>query len=387
MMHDPIEQMLDYHIRARHYPGALVWIESGGKAHRYVRGALRGHSVAEAPGEPMHEQARFRVASLTKMMVSTLALILVSERLLRLDAPLADVLPELRAWRRADGSAPSRAVTLRDALRHTAGLGYGHLIRDDALRERVVALGLDQGLPTMSRAAFLETVARYPLLEEPGTAFRYGFATDLVGLMAERVTGLSLGEALQRRLFQPLGMTDTGFRSDPAARSQMPDAHPEDVLWWGFTEGFRRADEIVAAGGEAAAELMPSGGAGIVSTIADCARFARMLASGGSAGGIQLVNRALFDEMVGDQLGRGLEGPVALTGAGYGFGLAGAVRLPSGSPAMAAPAGEFSWSGITGQSLFVAPGKNWFAVMLSNNMASRVGVRFEFRRAAARLAS
>lgn len=377
-MVDALQDMMAYHQRSRHYPGALAWVERQGKVlARPVSGRLHGDDGATTPMAP---DAVFRIASLSKPLVSLLALMLVEQGLVELDTPVGEVLPELAGLSMADGRAPGRALSLRDCLRHTVGLPYAPDIRDPAARQRADDLGLNRSV-LLSRAEFLAALAALPLAAGPGTRFQYGYGTDLAGLMAERITGRSLADALQQRVLGPLQMKDTGFRRPPDSHAVMPRAFPEDAAWHRFVDQACEADRRHAAGDD----LLPSGGGGLTSTLDDYLRFARMLANGGVLpDGTPLLGADLFARMMSDQLGPQVDGPYGFTGGGFGFGLAGAIRLPFGAAATPARAGEFTWSGVTGHTLYIDPTSGWFALMLSSNTASRLAVRLEFRRAAAR---
>ena len=126
---------------------------------------------------------------------------------------------------------------------------------------------------------------------------------------------------------------------------------------------------------------MESGGGGLVTTLDDYVRFARLLANGGCHGEQRLLPESLFSEMSRNQLADGIDGPVAYTGSGFGFGLGLAVRLDQGPAAMPCVAGELTWSGISGTALFVNPHEQWFAIGFTSNMTSRMMARLEFRRA------
>src|SRR5690606_25160779 len=166
-MKDALARMLAYHREARHCPGALVLVERDGvEAARLVAGTMRG----EAGSEPMRPDALFRIASRTKPVVSVLALTLVDEGRLGLDDAVARHLPELDGMRLLDGSAPVRAPTIRDLMRHTAGLPYGGETRDPRALERVRAERLDGRLPLLEPARFLESLARLPLANQPGAS-------------------------------------------------------------------------------------------------------------------------------------------------------------------------------------------------------------------------
>jgi len=368
-----IERLLAYQIDARHTPGALVHVERDGKVLARKVAGLLGPGSQNA----MHEDALFRLASLTKPVVSLAALMQVDERRLALDAPVADYLPGLRDLRMGSSMAPRRAPTLRDLLRHTSGFAYETEFREAALRE--IALKNDFGarMPYVDAADFLPSLAARPLAAEPGRAFRYGFSTDVLGLIVAAVDGVTLGESLQRRIFAPLEMSDTGFEVPPSAHGRLATAFAGDTAWHARVAGYG-----VRRDGR---PWMECGGAGLVSTLDDFARFARLLANGGRHRDGRLISESLFVEMTRNQLPEDVDGPLGFTGAGFGFGLGLAVRLDYGAAAMPCAPGELTWSGISGTALFVHPGEQWFALCFSSNMASRMMARMEFRRAVAGL--
>jgi CubicO group peptidase (beta-lactamase class C family) len=373
-MKDSLARMLEFHRAARHCPGAVILVERDGEELvRLVSGTMRDETPGAAAGEPMRMDAMFRIASLTKPVVSVLAMMLVDEGRLGLDDPVARYLPEFGSMRMPDGAAPVREPTIRDLMRHTSGLAYGREIDDPDVAERVRAEGLDERLPLLEPAAFLQSLARLPLAKQPGTAFRYGYSTDVLGLVIERILGQRLGDALAERIFAPLGMRETGFRMSAQQRERMPGAFPEDRVWHGVVEKYARADELGTP--------LHSGGGGLASTIDDYARFARMLANGGVCEGRRLLSESAFAEMTRNQLPPAVDGPLGFTGSGFGFGLALAVRQPWGASAYPCALGELTWSGMTGTAMFVDPARRWFALMFSCNTASRLIARFEFRRA------
>lgn len=390
-MTDPIKRMLEYQQQAGHFPGALVHVEQDGKpVSRIAFGRL--HSEKE---EPISDQARFRIASLTKGMVSMVALCLVDRKALDLQVPVGEYLPELRDMTCISGP-PTRSPTLRDLLSHTAGFGNIGETSDPAIRARAAQHPIEGKLALMTREQFLNTLAQRPLTAQPGTRFQYGFSTDLVGLIIERVFGGSLQAAMQEVMFEPLGMTNTSFRVSPAEHADMPSAFGTDKSWHDFVATFNKADQIAAEqklSTDTLQGLLHSGGGGLVSTLDDIAAYARMLANGGavtagSSSQLQrIVSQPLFEQAMTNQLGPTVPGPHNFTGGGFGFGLAGAIRNEWAPAAVPAQPGEFAWSGVTGHTLYVKPGGGWFALMLSSNTASRVIVRLEFRRAVAMLAT
>ena len=370
-MNPAIERLLAYQIEARHTPGALVHVERGGRILARTAAGLLGPDSQVA----MHDDALFRLASLTKPVVSLAALMQVDEGRLALDAPVGDCLPALRELRMANGRAPARAPTVRDLLRHTSGLAYETEFREAALREIALKDDIGARMPYVDAADALRVLAARPLAAEPGRAFRYGFSTDMLGLIVAAVDGVPLGESLRRRIFEPLGMKDTGFEVPASEHARLATAFAGDTAWRARVAGYGLRRE--------GRPWMECGGAGLVSTLDDFAGFARLLANGGRHNGVRLVSESLFLEMSRNQLPEDVDGPLGFTGAGFGFGLGLAVRLDYGAAAMPCAPGELTWSGISGTALFVHPGEQWFALCFSSNMASRMMARMEFRRAVA----
>lgn len=368
-MSDSIDRLLAYQIEARHYPGALVHVEAGGKlVARKAAGRLGPETDLL-----MHDGALFRLASLSKPVVSLAALMQVGEGRLVLDAPAADYLPVLRQLRMMSGALPKRAPTIRDLLRHTSGLAYEWEIRDAEQREQALKSEFAGQMPYVDAAAFLDGLAARPLATEPGGEFRYGYSTDVLGLIVAAVDGVALGESLRKRVFEPLGMSETGFAVPPSEQHRLATAWSADTAWQARVAGYGVRRE--------GRPWMESGGGGLVTTLDDYVRFARLLANGGRLGDQALLPADLFREMSRNQLTDGIDGPVAYTGSGFGFGLGLAVRLEQGPAAMPCAAGELTWSGISGTALFVNPRELWFAIGFTSNMTSRMMARLEFRRA------
>ena len=368
-----LSDCLRYQIAARHCPGALAHVERAGTV--VARECL---GLIQPDGAAMHEGVRFRIASLTKPIVTVAALMLVDEGRLDLDAAVGELLPELRDLRMKGGAAPRRSPTVRDLMRHTSGLAYPHEILDAELRSAWSQAGIGAGMGGLDSAGFLDLIARLPLVAEPGSMFRYSYSTDVLGCIVERLEGVALGAALKRRIFTPLGMSRTDFEITTGEAANLAIAHAEDSGWHATVPAIGQRQQ--------GAKWMDSGGGGLISTLDDCATFGRLLAGGGLANGQRLLSEKAFAAMSHNQLPEGDNGPANYTGPGFGFGLGLAVRHDWGPAAMPCTAGELTWSGISGTALFVQPREQWFAVLLSANLASRMMARMEFRRATQRLA-
>lgn len=364
-----IERVTESHIRAGSLPGAVMLVARKGQVAWYKAMGQRTWQGAE----PMQADSIFRIYSMTKPVVTVAALRLAEEGRLDLRAPVSRYLPEMAhmkvfrpvrdALGRAHGAyvVPDREMRIIDLLSHTSGLTYGNggdLIAQAYREARVLDRGLDRG-EQLRRAASL------PLAFTPGERWAYGISTDVLGWVLEAIEGESLGQILQRRVFTPLGMTDTGFVASSAqqARLAQPALPPEALAGAAYFDPTQPA-------------AFESGGAGLLSTLPDFFRFVSMLASQGELDGQRILHRDALALMLSDRLG-GRPGP----GAGYGYGLGVEVRLRDGTPGPSGRIGEFGWSGAAGTLFFVDPQRALIAIYLVQaRPEDRVRLREEFRR-------
>jgi CubicO group peptidase (beta-lactamase class C family) len=270
----------------------------------------------------------------------------------------------LNDLRMKSGARPDRVPTVRDLMRHTSGLAYTWEFQDAEVRASAVKANLGGRMPYIDGDTLLGAVVALPLAAQPGTRFRYGYSSDVLGMIVAKLDGVALGQALKARIFEPLGMHETGFEVPATGHARLASAYASDAAWHGLVPGIgmRKSGQ----------PWMESGGGGLVSTLGDYACFARLLANGGRAGGERLLAESLFAQMRRNQLPEGADGPFTYTGPGFGFGLGLAVRLDWGPAAMPCAAGEMAWSGISGTALFVHPDEHWFALAFTSNMASRM---------------
>ncbi|GGM91881.1 serine hydrolase [Thermus composti] len=333
-------------------PGAVVLVARGGEVvFQGVYGMLDPEK-----GLSMREDALFRIYSMTKPWVSALALSFVEEGTLSLLDPVEKYLPEfsrLRVGREVGEEValePLRApLTLYELLRHTAGFTYGVFFRSPVKRLYLEA-GVDRF--DLDRKTFLERLAALPLRFQPGEAFEYGLSTDVLGHVLEALSGKTLDQLLEERLFAPLGMKDSGFQAkDPARLAQPFPKDPETG----------RSVRLIPV------DTPPpryAGGMGGVSTARDYLRFLEALRTGEG-----LLHPRLSRLMTQDHLGplyaEGLKrGPEYLPGPGYGFGLGVAVRLGEAGLSPGSP-GDFFWSGFGGTYFFVDPALGLTALLMA----------------------
>lgn len=348
-----LDQVIDTALAEQRIVGAVVLVAKDGEVV-YRRAA--GLADREA-GVPMRDDAIFRLASITKPIVSVAAMRLVEEGRLDLDAPMTRWLPDFRPAL-PDGSEP--VITVRHLLLHTSGLSYGFFEPPDGPYHRLnVSDGLDQ--PGLSLAENLRRLAAAPLGFAPGTQWRYSLGTDVLGAVLEKAEGKRLPDIVRERVTAPLGMDSTDFAVVDGARltQAYADGDPAPVL---MTDGI-----VVSANGFAVTFApsrildpgsYPSGGAGMAGTAEDVLRVLEMIRRQGEP----LLRPATVAEMAADHVG-----PQAETqGPGWGFGYGWAVLVDPAAANTPQAAGTLQWGGAYGHSWFVDRTNGISLVALTN---------------------
>jgi len=353
-------------------PGAVVLIARDGKIvlHEAVGWADKDKKI------PMALNAIHPIASSTKIITTVAALRLVEENKIKMMAPIATYLPELKdlkvAVERRDAAgnattelvAPVRAPTVHDLMTHRAGFTY-FFFPKNALRDRYRELGIDR-IDTMSADEMLQKLGTLPLAFQPGTSFEYSIATDLLGHIIERVTKSPLDVALKQLVLDPLKMRETTFYVQGEALQRLARPLPTDPDLWVFewldvTKPPKRF----------------SGGAGMASTAADYYRVLQMLMNGGALDGVRLLSPMTVRWAMADQTGaaRGLGHP----GDGYSWNLVNPVRVADGLAAFPGSIGDVFWGGITGPRYFFDPAQRLVAVLLLQAPSQRAFYHAELR--------
>lgn len=311
---------------------------------------------------PMREDAVFRLASMSKPVVTVAALALVDQGILSLDDPVTKWLPDFRP-QLADGGAP--AITLRQLMTHTSGLfsSLGERKNPEAAK-----YGVNSGLlnGTASLDEQVARIAAAPLKFAPGSEWWYGSGTDVLGAVIERASGLPLPEAVARLVTLPLHMTDTAFTTTDAARltAAYGDGKP---IPFRMADGAKVHDIAYDPSRATTPRNYPSGAAGMVGTAGDYLRLLEMLRSGGG----EVLKPAMVEDMFRNQTG---ELPIKLMGSGWGWGLAFAVLQDPLAAKSPAPAGTVQWGGVYGTHFWIDRATGISAVLMTNTaLAGTVG--------------
>jgi CubicO group peptidase (beta-lactamase class C family) len=347
------------------------------RAGRVVFATHHGYADLERR-RPMAADTLVRIYSMTKPVTSVAIMMLVEQGRLQLTDPVARFLPELAELevleRAADGTSrrvpARRAVTIQHLLTHTAGLSY--VYPDEVGYRRDDLLGQQNTLADM-----IPRLARLPLLHQPGEGWNYGTATDVLARVVEVVSGSTIDEFLQRRLFEPLGMRDTTFRPSPAQRARLAEVYSP-----GSDGTLQRATDRAPRSGPWDGEgRFLAGGGGLLSTAPDYARFAQMLANGGELDGVRVLAPTSVALMLRNHvpevyLPPRFAGPGgAELFAGHGFGLGFAVLADPVRHGAPGAVGLARWGGLAGTTFWVDPTHRLAVVYVSQHLpteASRI---------------
>lgn len=298
-------------------------------------------------GAAMTPETLFRIYSMTKPITTVAALMLYEEGHFHLDDPVADYLPAFEDVQVYDTTAsgrptrvPSqRPMTIHDLMTHTSGLTYG-VFGDtpvDSMYQDVGVLDEDRSLK-----AAVDTLGTLPLLHQPGETWHYSVSTDVLGRLVEVVSGMPLDTFFRTRIFEPLGMDDTSFEVSPEEMNRFATNYQAG------RDGTLAVQDRGASSEFAAPVRFLSGGGGLVATMDDYLRFARMLLNGGALEGTRLLGAKTVDFMTQNHLDGTFE-------PGWGFGLGVRVNVDVPRTQVLGTDGTYGWSGAANTYFFVDP--------------------------------
>ncbi|MEU6427017.1 serine hydrolase domain-containing protein [Microbispora sp. NPDC046973] len=373
-----LREVLTRYVESGRIPGLVALVGRGGQTHVEAIGTMRHDG-----GAPMRRDTIFRMASTSKPVSVAAAMVLLDECRLRLDDQVEPWLPELagrRVLKRIDGplddTVPARRpITVRDVLTSTFGLGMDMTSLGTPIMNAVFEQGLTPNLPTPMPEPdeWMRRLGTLPLMYQPGERWQYHISSDLLGVLVARVTGRSFEEFLRERIFEPLGMTDTGFHVSPDKIDRLPTLYAPDpqtgeFLVWDEAKGGRWSEPPAFQGG----------GGGLTSTADDYHAYFRMLLNGGVHKERRILSRPAVELMTTNRLtpeqnaarnamavdnvhishGQGQHG-------GWGFGMA--VRTYRGDYASV---GQFGWDGGSGAAAYADPAKQLTGLLLTQVGAS-----------------
>ena len=358
-------------------PGAVVLIQQHGRPVY-----LKSFGVQDVETKiPMTPDTIFALHSMTKPITSVAAMMLIDAGKLSLADPVSKFIPGF-SDAKVGVSAPDgqnvlklvpadRPVTIMDLLRHTSGITYDY-IGGKLIMKAYSESGLFDGHYT--NEVFADRIAGLPLARQPGTLWRYGHSTDVVGRIIEVVSGQTLYQFQKQHIFEPLGMTSTKFVLESAdERARMAEPLPSDTILK-LAETQRRAHPE-----------WESGGGGLVSTLNDYTRFALMILGGGERDGKRYLSPAAFKAMTSDHIGPGsgvARDYYYFPGDGFGYGYGFAVRTDPGNAKPPPPGsiGELKWDSGSGTYFGVDPKLDMIYILLEQTQNERGRITPAFKR-------
>lgn len=331
-------------------PGVVVYIARHGKV---VHQSIYGKSDL-ATGAPLKEDTIYRMYSQTKPVTGVAMMILYEEGRWRLDEPVTKYVPEfknLQVYKGVDAKGQpilepiKRPPTMREIMSHTGGFAYG-LTTDNPVDKAYRDSGL---LGSKTLQEVMVEASKLPLATQPGEAWRYSISVDIQGYIVEKLSGQSLPDFMESRIFKPLGMKDTAFWTPEAKRARQAGLYMYD----------RQKGAVVPAEGFMVLDISKpptaaNGGGGLVSTLGDYARFAQMLANGGELGGVRILSPSTIKLMAANHLTEAQLAKQPL-GPGVGFGLDFGVIMDPAAAGTPAGKGTYSWGGAAGTWFWVDP--------------------------------
>lgn len=331
---------------------------------------------------PVERDTIFRIASMTKPITCTLALMLFEEGRFRLEDPITRFAPEfkhMRVLRSPDGPledwcAAERQITFHDLLTHCAGFSNSALHRGPIGKAYADALGHDID-NELTPDEWIERLAQLPLIDQPGKGFHYGNSTDLLGFLMARIEDAPLADILQRRIFTPLGMEDTGFSVPFGKRSRRAGLCGFDDL--GRPTPLRTVPGAHTLPERPETMTWVSGGQGLWSTLDDYLAFARMFVGEGTVDGVRLLKPETLRMMASNQLtasqrisARMFGRSLFAVGHGYGFGVAVVTEPEKADPVRCGGGiGAVGWPGAYGGWWQADPNDGSVMIFLAHNMA------------------
>jgi CubicO group peptidase (beta-lactamase class C family) len=374
-----ITEFFNNEIATGKLPGAVVLIQQHGQPVY-----LQCFGVRDvATNLPMTPDTMFALHSMTKPITSVAAMMLIDAGKLKLSDPVSKFIADFADAKVGVSSVASdgtpvlklvpvdRPVTIADLLRHTSGITYDY-IGGKLIDKAYVDSGLFDG--AYDNKVFAERIAKLPLARQPGTLWRYGHSTDVVGRIIEIVSGQTLYQFEKQHIFDSLGMTSTKFVLESAdERARMAEPLPSDTILK-LAEMERRAHPE-----------WQSGGGGLVSSVIDYARFAQMILNGGESGGKRYLGAQAFKAMTTDQIGPGsgvARDYYYFPGDGFGYGYGFAVRVEPGNAKPPPPGsiGELKWDSGSGTYFGVDPKLDMLYILMEQTQNERGRITPAFRK-------
>lgn len=351
--------------------GTVTLIARNGRVVYHEASGLRDVDAAQ----PMTTDSIFRIASMSKAVTSVAVMMLVEEGKVLLDDPVSKFIPSFETTTvvvrpptgsptsAASGTAPAlRPITIRHLLTHTAGVSYGSGNPMESRYKEADVIGWYFANRTEPIATSIDKLAALPFDYQPGERFIYGFSTDILGVVVEKASGQTLDAFVRTRIAEPLKMTDTSFYLPPDKRARLSPVYSLSSAGGRIT----RAPQPMTGQGDYAdgPRASFSGGAGLLSTASDYARFLQMLLNGGELDGVRLLSPKTVALMTSNHVGD------LYQNGKFGFGLGFEITEHVGRSGRHGSVGEFGWGGAYFTKFWVDPQEKLVVVFMTQLLPS-----------------
>jgi len=374
-----IDAMCERAIQDGEVPGIVALVARHGKIVYYKAFGMADNES----GRLMKRDDIFRIASQSKAITATAVMTLWEEGRFKLDDPISKFIPEfknpqvLKTYNEADGTwtgePAKQEITIRHLLTHTSGLGYGAIDADERFKKIYAKAGVIDTFTTepVTIGESVKKLARLPLHHNPGEKFTYSEGLDVLGYFIEVVSGMPFDVFLQKRIFTPLGMKDTGFYLPAEKASRLVSVQKrENGQWVRYPVTFYDPDYPIKG-----AKSFFSGGAGLCSTAYDYATFLQMYLNGGELGGVRILSRTTIATMMKEQVVGELWG-----GANQRYGLAfGMVTEQGQAVGGQGSPGTFDWGGYFNTQYFADPKEGIVGILMKQTRESKDDTSWKFR--------
>jgi len=366
---DRMHDVMAGYVERGEVPGIVTLVSRRGEVHVDAIG-----TKAVGGGDPIQRDTIFRVASMTKPITAAATMILIEECRVRLDEPVDRLLPELAdrsVLKRLDGplgdTVPAnRPITVRDLL--TFRMGFGQMMAPPdaypivkSASEQQIGMGPPSPSTMPAPDEWIGRLGTLPLMHQPGEKWMYNTGSDVLGVLIARASGQPLETFLQERIFEPLGMKDTGFSVPATKLDRLATSY-----WTNLESGALEVYDEAEGGQWSRPPAFPSGAGGLVSTIDDYLAFGQMMLNNGEHGSERLLSRPSVETMTTDQLTpeqKSVSGlvPGYFDSHGWGFGVSVVTRRDD----LAGPVGRYGWDGGLGTSWYSDPREDMVTILMT----------------------
>ena len=366
-----LTNVMQSQVEAGMFPGAVTAI-----LHRNQLVHFEAHGYLDAArSQPMTKDALFRLASMTKPLVTTVAMMMVEQGVFSLQDPITRWLPELNDLmvETPEGDVPlARPIWVQDLMRHTSGFVYSGMTQSPRIKDLYEQHNIESRVDDISADEMLRNLGKIPLAHQPGTFWEYSISVDVLGLLLERVLGEPLDVIVAQALLEPLGMKDTRWWVTLEQEKKLAQTLDDDPLKVGMLKSYRQHYNP-------AGKSYFKGGAGLIGSTPDYLRYLQMMINNGEFEGKRYLSRKSVELML-SQHTVGMAGTtIANTGPGYGFGLGFAIRHGQGMGWVPGSTSDAMWAGVWGTSFWLDPKEQLAAVIMAQGPTHKTHTRMLFK--------